>query len=123
MSKVWIIDGIEPAAGQPRRAHATEDGAYAALGRYVAEAGYWSSDWAVVELEVVGGPAVERSTRPGWLDASLPGPWVGREDEEHQGEVQCVTGRVIARLCVTGLSSQHDVELAEYLAALVNADR
>lgn len=126
MDRVWIIDGIEPEAGQPRRAHATEDGAYAALGRYVHTAGYWSSDWTVIELEIADGSAPAKAAepvRPDWLDEVCPGPWTGDGDAVDGFVVLDAGRRNLASITAARTTTARDRELVDYLAALVNADR
>lgn len=122
---VWTINGCDDLAGD---AYATETLAYAALGRHVAGSGYWSSDWSVERRTVQLAPPEQESVglstpRPAWLDEALPGPWVVHEDEDDMPALVSARGRNVARMITTSTSGDQDRELAEYLAALVNADR
>lgn len=124
MTTMYVLSNIEGvASGQRWRAYATEDGAYAALGRLATLHG-GVGDMAVIEVEVIGeaAPAAAPATtprsspaRPEWLDRDLPGPW-GAED----GEIVGRNGEVV--VLDSADHADQSRALAVYIAALVNAD-
>jgi hypothetical protein len=128
---MYLVVGIDPTdeVEDPpvcNSVYATEDGAYAALGRLAVHRGA-VADMAVQEVQVVfpsqvpGMPEVgpvPDNGRPKWLDDKVPGPWVRRGDD-----IETAHGGHIMNICLSGLTGAEDQDLAEYIVRLVNGDK
>lgn len=113
MNRCWLITPTTDVSYSPdpesEVVYATEDAAYAAFGRMCQRLGDVGGT-EIVERTLVGGPVVHR---PSWLG---DGPVVASRSN--------VEWDVDGFSCETSQNTTtQDVELARYVAALINADR